>query len=193
MVPKLAAKARINLAKTILDSKFHRETVESCVAAMLNHEWRAERLKEELKAEQGRPAKKEERKAVQRVAGLLHRLNVAIGNSDLPAGIRKSLQTDFLVTRQKELEAIAKRPLKKPRASDPNPKKKKKRPDRTNLRWDAARYASLTLQVLDIERTTTRAGTLHRLAAAYFGYKDADLFDYIRFWHDVDHLDAEED
>jgi hypothetical protein len=191
---KLAdAKTRIEWAEKIIGSKWNRESVESCIGAMLNHERRAERLNAELKAEREQPQNKEERKAVGRVADDLRRLNAALRNSELPTRILKSLPTDLLQKRQKELEEIAKRPLKKPKAPDPNPKKKKKRPARTNLRWWAARYASMTLQELGIERTTTRGGMLHKLASAYYGDEKADLFDYIRVYYKLDHLDARED
>jgi hypothetical protein len=144
---------------------------------MLAHEGRAAALK----AKRKRPVNKLEKRAVERVATELRRLNAALRDSNLPTSVRKFLPNDLLKERETELGEMARRPLEKP-----------KRPG-VYLKKKAAQYASLTLQDHGIRRTTTRGGELCKLAAAYYGDRDADLFDAVRVWRNVDHLDASED
>jgi hypothetical protein len=156
---------------------------------MLHHEERAMALR--LSAKRERPSNKIEKHAVKSVAGELRRLNAALRNPKLPPGIRNLLPIALLQEREVTLDAVARIRLRKPAQLRPN--LKKKRPGRSNLRWHAAQYASLTLQELGIDRVTTRGEKLHKLATAYYGDQDADLYDYICVYHNVDYLDASED
>jgi hypothetical protein len=180
-------------AKAILGSEWKRavaESVEGNVRAMLLIEARHLNLTPE-RASPLRPTNKEEKRAVKSLASGLRRLNAALRNSNLPPGIRELLPADELQKRQIALDEMADISMRKP--EQPRSNLKKKRPGRSNLRWTAAQYASLTLQELGIKRKTTRHKTFHKLAAAYYGDQKADLFDYICFYHDVDHLDAAAD
>jgi hypothetical protein len=183
------AATRIRWARAILGSKWNRASVESAVHAMLYHEGRAAALKAKHKRPE-RPTNKIEKRAVGRVAAELARLNAALRKSDLPSVVSKLLPVDLLREREIGLYEMAGISLKKPKQFS---NQKKKLPGRSNLRWQAAQYASLTLQELGMYRATTRGKTLHKLAAAYYGNQDADLFDYICFYRELNHLDAGED
>jgi hypothetical protein len=212
--PELAdAATRMEWAKAILGQNWNQlaeDSVNACVNAMLYHEWRTSVLKAKrkaaLKAEPIRPANTAEKRAAVSALGALRRLiKYALRNPNLPDGLRELFPMDSLLEREAELNRVAHTPLKKPTQPDPDPKEKKKKKPTGGLATRAAQYASMTLQELGIKRATTRGKMLHKLAAAYFGDQDADLFDYISIYggigkrrgrqirRPVNHLDADPD
>jgi len=118
---------------------------------------------------------KTEKKAVAKTANALHRWNATLSDPKLPSFAGELLPVSLSELRklQKKLEQFGDESLPKPR-----------RP-RTDLRRHVAKLAAYLLQMHHLPLKTTRRGKYHQLAAAIYGDKNADLFNHLRFYRDV--------
>jgi hypothetical protein len=160
------ARERIKWVSSILGPRCDKGEVESTVRAMM-----ADQLRYDL----GRPMNKTEKKAIARAAKALRRWNATLTNPKLPTFVGKLLPANLAELRklQKELEHLGDVSLGRPR-----------RPT-IYLKRHAAKLAGYLLQAHGLPSKTTRGGRYHRLAAAIYGDKSADLFNHLRFYHDV--------
>jgi hypothetical protein len=168
-VPNLASmvRARVKSGAAILGPGCDKALVERSDRAVIYLEVRHTHSAETLR----RPTNKRQKAAVNRVAQEFRRLNWALNKPDLPDFVRKMFPLE-LHERQKELDALARLPLRKPRRDG-------------SRQRAAAEQAALLLQEHKLPLTTTRGGQFHRLAAALYGKNDADLFNHCRLLRNV--------
>jgi hypothetical protein len=162
------ARQRVEWAKDILGSNCDEASVERAVWAMLVRQERHTRRADSLR----RPTNKKEKIATARVARELRRLNAALSGSDLPNFVRKLLPSDMREL-QMTLEQLGGMSLGKPTRPRPH------------LKRYAVQMAGLLLQQHQLPLATTRGGKFDLLATVIYGDRDADLFNYLRFYRDV--------
>jgi hypothetical protein len=161
-----AVRERIKWVSSILGPGCDKGEVESTVRAIM-----ADQLRYNL----DKPMNKTEKKAIAQAAKALRRWNATLTNPKLPTFVGKLLPATLAELRklQKELEQWGDVSLRRPR-----------RPTIYFKRY-AARLAGSLLQAHGLPLKTTRGGRYHRLAAAIYGDKSADLFNHLRFCRDV--------
>jgi uncharacterized protein (DUF1786 family) len=117
---------------------------------------------------------KTEKKAVARTAAALRRWNATLADPNLPTSVGKLLPMPLAELRklQKKLEQLGHVKLRRPR-----------RPT-IHMKSLAAAVAGCLLQQHKLPLKTTRGGTYHRVAAAIYGDKSADLFNHLRDHYD---------
>ena len=174
---RLSREERIEIATKILGSKCNRASVKTAVAVVRYVE---ERQKRRPYIYTDEPRNKREKKAVDRLAKALHRLNMALNDAALPTSIAEAFDRQGMLARHKYLTGLATRKLGKP----------KRRPN-----WGkhkATEQAVSLLQEHGIPVERTRGKKLHRLAAVLYGDESADMYQYCQKYYDVDFLDTGE-
>jgi hypothetical protein len=162
---KTTARDRIKWVRSILGPGCNKDRVETAVGAMMGYQARHEHF---------RSMNKPEKNAIARTAAALRRLNATLANPELPTTVGKLLPMPLaeLHTIQKELEQLGHAKLRRPR-----------RPT-THMKRRAAQLAGWLLQAHRLPLKTTRGSKYHRVAAAIYGDKDADLFNHLRAFYD---------
>jgi hypothetical protein len=183
LVPDLdrTVRERTRWAKAILGPNCDKVAVEKAVLSLIV--WQV-RIKRPADFDYGivlTIRNKNQKLATDRVARELRRLNAALRHKDLPKYIKSLFKVEELSKLQSHLEILARRPLGKPR----------KRADASKR--NVAIEAAFLLHEHRLPLTTTRRGKFHQLAAALYGDKDADLFDYCRRYRDVNFEAVESD
>ena len=173
----LSLEERIEIATKILGSKCNRDSVKTAVAVVRYVE---ERQKRRPYIYTDEPRNKREKKAVDRLAKALHRLNMALNDVALPTSIAEAFDRQGMLARHKYLTGLATRKLGKP----------KRRPNR--VKHEATEQAVSLLQEHGIPVERTRGKKLHRLAAVLYGDESTDMYQYCQQYYDGDLLDTRE-
>jgi len=173
---RLSREERIEIATKILGSKCNRASVKTAVAVVRYVEERQKRRPSYTEE----PRNKREKKAVDRLAKALHRLNMALNDAALPTLIAEAFDRQGMLARHKELKGLATRKLGKPKRR------------RNWGKHKATEQAVSLLQEHGIPVERTRGKKLHRLAAVLYGDESADMYQYCQRYYNVDFLDTRE-
>jgi len=173
---RLSLEERIEIATKILGSKCNRASVKGAVAAVRYVEER-QKLRPYIHTE---PRNKREKKAVDRLAKALHRLNMALNDAALPTSIAEPFDRQGMLALHKQLKGLATIKLGKPRRR------------RNWVKHKATMHAASLLQEHDIPVERTRGKKLHRLAAVLYGDESTDMYQYCQQYYNVDFLDTRE-